>query len=202
DPLYAVDGVPFISRHQRGVLFNNPLSSINPNDIESVESLKDGAATAIYGSRAAGGMSLITNKSGSQGSVSINYDNWFAVASPSKKYDLLNADEFIEITNEKFAARGLDPVAFETVDPESGVTYDTDWQDVVLRNANQQSHSLSLSGGTEKTSYYFSGNFTDLNGISRGNSQKKYGIRGRVEQKALNDRVTFGLNTQVSYVDD
>lgn len=202
DPLYVVDGVPFISGDQSGVFFNNPLSSINPNDIESVEILKDGAATAIYGSRAAGGVILITTKSGSKGSVSINYDNWFAVASPSKKYDLLNADEFIEITNEKFAARGLDPVAFETVDPESGVTYDTDWQDVVLRNANQQSHSLSLSGGTEKTSYYFSGNFTDLNGISRGNSQKKYGIRGRVEQKALNDRVTFGLNTQVSYVDD
>src|SRR5690606_14870402 len=107
DPLYVVDGVPFISGDQSGVFFNNPLSSINPNDIESVEILKDGAATAIYGSRAAGGVILITTKSGSKGSVSINYDNWFAVASPSKKYDLLNADEFIEITNEKFAARGL-----------------------------------------------------------------------------------------------
>src|SRR5690606_20313993 len=202
DPLYVVDGVPFISGDQSGVFFNNPLSSINPDDSGSVERWRDGDATAIYGSRTACGVILITTKSGSKGSVSINYDNWFAVASPSKKYDLLNADEFIEITNEKFAARGLDPVAFETVDPQSGVTYDTDWQDVVLRNANHQSHSLSLSGGTEKTSYYFSGNFTDLNGISRGNSQKKYGIRGRVEQKALNDRVTFGLNTQVSYVDD
>lgn len=202
DPLYVVDGVPFISGDQSGVFYNNPLSSINPNDIQSVEVLKDGAATAIYGSRAAGGVILITTKSGKVGAPTVNYDNWFAFAKASKKYDLLNADQFIEIANEKLAARGWDPEAFPTLNPDTQVPYNTNWQDVVLRTAFQQHHGLSLSGGTEKTSYYFSGNYTDLNGISVGNSQKKYGIRGRVEQKTLNDRVTLGLNTQVSYVDD
>ncbi|WP_159637138.1 SusC/RagA family TonB-linked outer membrane protein [Sphingobacterium composti] len=202
DPLYVVDGVPFISGDQSGVFYNNPLSSINPNDIQSVEVLKDGAATAIYGSRAAGGVILITTKSGQKGKATINYDNWFAIAKASKKYDLLNAAEFIEITNEKLAARNSGPSAFETIDPQNKVSYDVDWQDVVLRTASQQNHALSLSGGTEKTSYFFSGNFTDLNGVSVGNSQKKYGIRGKVEQKALNDKLTIGLNTQVSYVED
>lgn len=202
DPLYVVDGVPFISGDQSGVFYNNPLSSINPNDIQSVEVLKDGAATAIYGSRAAGGVILITTKTGKKGATSVNYDNWFAFAKASKKYDLLNADQFIEIANEKLVNAGDPKAAFETLNPETKVPYNTNWQDVVLRTAFQQHHGLSLSGGTEKTTYYFSGNYSDLNGISVGNSQKKYGIRGRVEQKTLNDRLTIGLNTQVSYVDD
>ncbi|WP_437920632.1 SusC/RagA family TonB-linked outer membrane protein [Sphingobacterium sp. LRF_L2] len=203
DPLYVIDGVPYIAGDQSGVFYNNPLASLNQNDIASVEVLKDGAATAIFGSRASGGVIYITTKSGKAGTTSVNYNNWFAFASPSKRYDLLNANEFIEIANEKRRNAGQSEVAVETVDPVSGEVYDTDWQDVVLRKgAFQQNHSLSLNGANEKTSYYFSGGFADLKGISVGNSQKKYNIRGKVDQKALNDRLKLGLNTQVSYVDD
>ena len=203
EPLYVIDGIPYISGDQSGVFFNNPLSSLNPNDIQSVEVLKDGAATAIYGSRASGGVILITTKSGKVGAPTVNYSNWFAIASPSKRYDLMNASEFMEITNEKIYNIGeTDAYALPSLDPQ-GNAYDTDWQDYVLRkNAFQQNHSLSLSGATEQTSYYFSGGFTDLKGISVGNSQRKYNIRGKVDQKTLNDKLTIGLNTQVSYVDD
>jgi len=204
EPLYVVDGVPFISGDLGGVFYNNPLSSLNPNDIQNVEILKDGAATAIYGSRAAGGVILITTKSGSSGKTTATYDNWFAYASPSKRYDLMNAAEFIEIANEKLAnlPTPAAAAAFPTVDPQTGETYDTDWQKVALRTAFQQNHALSLSGGTDKTTYYFSGGFTDMQGISLGNSQKKYNIRGRVDQKTWEDRLTIGLNTAVSYVED
>lgn len=203
DPLFVVDGVPFIAGNASGVFYNNPLSSINPDDIQSVEVLKDGAATAIFGSRAAGGVIYITTKSGKAGTSSVNYNNWFAFASPSTRYDLLNADEFIEITNEKLTNAGQAEGAFPTIDPISNEVYDTDWQDVALRgSAFQQNHALSLSSATEKTSYYFSGGFADLQGVSEGNSQRKYNLRGKVDQKTLNDRVKIGINTQVSYTED
>ncbi|MGH2623365.1 MAG: TonB-dependent receptor plug domain-containing protein, partial [Sphingobacterium sp.] len=203
DPLYVIDGIPYITGDQSGVFYNNPLSSLNQNDIASVEVLKDGAATAIYGSRASGGVILITTKSGKQGATSVNYNNWFAFANPSNRYDLLNADQFIEIANEKLANVGFDAEAFPTVNPENGQHYDTDWQDVAFRkNAFQQNHSLSISGATDKTNFYFSTGFADLQGVSYGNSQRKYNIRGKIDQKTLNDKLTIGLNTMVSYVDD
>lgn len=202
DPLYVVDGVPYITGDQGAVFYTNPLGSINSNDIESVEVLKDGAATAIYGSRAAGGVILITTKSGKAGQVKATYDNWFAIATPSSRYDLMNAEEFIEITNEKLAARGWDPEAFPTKDPVTGQVYDTDWQKIAFRNAFQQNHAMSLSGGTDKTTYYFSGGYSNMEGVSVANSQKRYNIRGKVDQKAFKDRVTIGLNTSVSYIDD
>ncbi|KGE14723.1 SusC/RagA family TonB-linked outer membrane protein [Sphingobacterium deserti] len=203
DPLYVIDGVPFITGDGSGVFYNNPLSSINPDDIQSVEVLKDGAATAIFGSRAAGGVIYITTKSGKAGTSGVNYSNWFALATPSKRYDLLNANEFIEISNEKLRNAGNTEGAFPTIDPVSNQEYDTDWQDLVLRkNAFQQNHALALNGATEKTSYYFSGGFADLQGVSVANSQRKYNIRGKVDQKALNDKLKLGINTQVSYVAD
>lgn len=204
DPLYVIDGVPYITGDQSGVFYNNPLASLNQNDIESVEILKDGAATAIFGSRAAGGVIYITTKSGKVGRTSVDYNNWFAIASPSKRYDLLNANQFIEIANEKINNAGYaGDYANPTIDPLSGEEYDTDWQDVALRSsAFQQNHSLSLSGATEKTSYYFSSGFADMQGVSTNNSQRKYNIRGKVDQKALNDRLKLGFNTQVSYVED
>ena len=124
-----VDGIPYITGDQSGVFYNNPLSSINQNDIASVEVLKDGAATAIYGSRAAGGVILITTKSGRQGAPTVNYSNWFAFASPSGKHDLLNAEQFVELTNEKLHNAGYeDDYAFPTLNPDNQQPYDTDYK--------------------------------------------------------------------------
>ena len=196
DPLYVVDGVPYITGNQGATTSNpyNPLGDINPNDIESVEVLKDGSATAIYGSRAANGVILITTKKGTKGAPRISYDGWLAVAEPSKRFNLMNADEFIKVTNEKLTNAGLAAAAFPTSNTATGGNYDTDWQDVILRKGFQQNHALSFSGGTDQTNYYFSLGYANLEGNIAANNQKKYSFRARVDQKAFKDRVTFGIN--------
>jgi TonB-linked outer membrane protein, SusC/RagA family len=198
DPLYVVDGVPYITGSQSSVTANNPLGDINPNDIESMEVLKDGSATAIYGSRAANGVILITTRKGKLGKPKVTYDAWFASAAPSKRFDLLNADEFIQVVNEKYENAGRPVLGAPTLDP-SGKPYDTDWQDIVLRRAFQHNHSLSFSGATEQTNYYFSVGYANLQGTTVGNDQTKYQFRAKLEQKAL-DILTFGFNSGISYV--
>jgi len=202
DPLYVVDGVPYISGDQGGSasVSYNPLGDINPADIESVEVLKDGSATAIYGSRASNGVVLITTKKGKRGKTSISYNAWLAAATASKRFDLLDADQFISITNEKLKKAGLAEAAKPTPDP-NGKPYNTDWQDIILRTAFQQNHSLSFSGATDQTNYYFSLGYANMDGISLGNDQKRYSVRAKLEQKVL-DRVTFGINMGVSHTTD
>jgi len=199
DPLYVVDGLPYITGDQGANTINNPLGDINPNDIESVEVLKDGSATAIYGSRAANGVVLITTKRGKLGSARITYDGWLASSKPSKKFDLLNADEFIAITNEKLTNAALPTAAFPTLNPDTQQPYNTDWQDVILRSGFQQNHALSFSGATPQTNYYFSLGYADLEGNIVGNNQTKYNFRAKLDQKAFNDKVTFGMNTFVTH---
>lgn len=208
DPLYVLDGVPIITGNQSSFVPTNPLGDINPNDIQSVEVLKDGSATAIYGSRASNGVILITTKKGVTGKPKITYDAWFASARTAKKFDLLDADQFVTIANEKLynvataAAQtsGSYKQAFTMNDP-SGNVVNTDWQKVVFHeNAFQQNHSLSISGATDQSNYYFSLGYANLDGIISNNNQKKYQVRGKIEQKALNNHVTLGVNTSVSYV--
>ncbi|GAB2776077.1 TonB-dependent receptor [Rhabdobacter roseus] len=201
DPLYVVDGLPYISGDQGGNTTNNPLGDINPNDIESVEVLKDGSATAIYGSRAANGVILITTKRGKLGAPRLTYDGWMAVSQPSKYFDLMNADEFIAITNEKLANANpsLPAAAFPTLNPETGEAYDTDWQRVILRNGFQHNHALSFSGATAQTNYYFSLGFTDMEGNINANNQRRFTFRSKLDQKAFNDKLTFGMNMAVSH---
>lgn len=202
DPLYVVDGVPYISGDQGGSasVSYNPLGDINPADIESVEVLKDGSATAIYGSRASNGVVLITTKRGKMGRASVSYSGWLAAATPSKKFDLLDANEFIDITNEKLRNAGQAEAAKPTLDP-NGNPYNTDWQDIILRTAFQQNHALSFSGATDQTNYYFSLGYSNMDGISVGNDQKRYSVRAKLEQKVL-DRVTFGINIGVTHTTD
>ena len=199
DPLYVVDGIPYISGDQGLNTQYNPVGDINPNDIESLEVLKDGSATAIYGSRAANGVILITTKRGKLGAPKLNYDAWFASSVSSKTFDLMNAKEFIEITNEKLSNANLPNAAFETLNPQTNQAYDTDWQKEILRKGFQQNHALSFSGATAQTNYFFSLGYTDLKGNIDANSQKKYSIRAKLDQKAFNDKVTFGMNTFVTH---
>ncbi|MDR0865598.1 MAG: TonB-dependent receptor plug domain-containing protein, partial [Candidatus Symbiothrix sp.] len=129
DPLYVINGVPVTSDNLKySYANNNALADINQSDIESFEILKDGAATAIYGSRAANGVILITTKQGKQGSAKVTYDGWVGWSNPSKLYDLLNAEEFVTISNEKFAAAGTPEQAFMD---DKGTN--TNWYDHVFR---------------------------------------------------------------------
>lgn len=207
DPLYVVDGVPMITGNQSSVAQYNPLGDINPNDIASVDVLKDGAATAIYGSRASGGVILITTKKGVVGKPKMSYDAWFAIAQPSKRFDLLDADQFITIANEKLynaaTAASQQSGAYKQAFPgkdANGNPINTNWQDLVFNNsAFQQNHAFSVSGATDQTNYYFSLGYANMDGIIKPNSQRKYQVRGKVEQKAFNNHLTVGINSGISY---
>jgi len=200
EPLYVVDGLPYLSGNWGSTALYNPLGDINPNDIESVEVLKDGSATAIYGSRAANGVILITTKKGKQGAAKVTYDGWFAATQTSKRFDLLNAEEFITVNNLKASNTGVtSSMANPTLNPETNVPYDTDWQDVVFRTGLQQSHSLSVSGATPATSYYFSLGYADLEGITVNNDQTRYQLRANLEHKTLNDYLTIGISGSLAH---
>ena len=190
EPLIIVDGIPIYSGDIGGVAPTNGLADINPDDIESFDILKDGAATAIYGSRAANGVVLITTKSGKKGTLKVSYSSVFGVASAAKKYDLLETPDFLVISNEKRTNRGLSPWAV-------GNTYNTDWQGAVLRNAPQMTHGLNFSGGSDKTKYYLSLGYTDLEGINLANNMEKYSIRANIDQD-INKWLSFGTNLSVN----
>jgi TonB-linked SusC/RagA family outer membrane protein len=181
-PLVVINGIPATSGNIGGSYTNNnPLADINPNDIESVEILKDGAATAIYGSRASNGVILVTTKKGKEQKTKVSYDVWGAFSKASKLYDLLNAQEFVTISGEKYANIGssLRPAVMDSENT------DTNWFDYVFRNGFQSNHSLSVSGGTEATQYYLSAGYSKQDGIVINNSLKRYTMNSSVDHKLL-----------------
>jgi TonB-dependent starch-binding outer membrane protein SusC len=200
-PLVVVDGIPIQTGDLGGDANTNSLGDINPADIESMEILKDGSATAIYGSRAANGIVIITTKRGSSGKMKLNYNNYFGFATPIKLFSLLHADDFVTISNEKRANAGLTPIAQNDGTAYPGQTFDTDWQAAVLRKkAFQQDHSLSLSGSTDKSSYYFSLGYTNQEGVTIPNSMKRFTIRTNLDQK-VRKWLTVGTSVGVTRSD-
>ena len=192
-PLIVVDGVPFISGNIAAATNSNALGDINPNDIENIEVLKDGSATAIFGSRAANGVIMITTKKGSKsGAMKVNYDATFGFTSPFKTYDLLNNAQFVEIANEKRTNTGVTGWAA----PGDGQTYD--WQRLVMRdNTPTSQHNLSFSGGTAKSTYFFSLNYSDQKGILISNANKSYRIRFNFDHE-INKFIKVGNNLTLS----
>ena len=186
-PLFIIDGMPLAVGDNSsgstgmGMLYAeyNAMSDINPNDIESIEILKDGAATAIYGSRAANGVILITTKKGSKGRTSVNYDGYITAASPAKLHDLLGAKDFVTIANEKYENWGMKGQA--VYDPNGP---DTNWNDYIFRTGFQHNHSLSASGGTDKSQYYVSLGFTEQEGIVRANDLNRLSLKADLTQQA------------------
>lgn len=192
-PLIVVDGIPIFTGGMGGYASANALGDINPSDIESMEILKDGSATAIYGSRAANGVILITTKKGKGGRFTVNYNNYMGYASPVKLFDLLKTEDFLTISNEKRSNQV--PVAAAWA---FGNEFDTDWQKAVLRdNAFQQDHSLSMSGSTEKANYYFSLGYATQEGVTLSNDMSRYSIRANLDQK-VKSWLTLGTNIAVT----
>ena len=156
DPLYIVDGVPV-----------DGLDFLNPNDIETMNVLKDAASAAIYGSRGANGVVLITTKGGKKNQDGkVAYDAYFGMQSAWKKVNLLNAREYAILSNEAHIAAGQVPLP-ELANPEA-LGNGTDWLDAIFGNAPMSSHQLSFSGGSEKSTYTVSGNYFDQEGIVGG----------------------------------
>ena len=197
-PLVVVDGVPIFTGDQGGDANTNALGDINPADIESMEILKDGSGTAIYGSRAANGVVLITTKRGSGGKFHVNYNDYFGIASPVKLFDLLGTTDFVTISNEKRSNRAQPNWASNDGAAYPGKVFDTDWQRAVLiSNAKQQDHNLSFSGSTEKSTYYFSLGYTSQEGVTIPNEMKRYSFRGNADQK-INKWISIGTNVAVT----
>lgn len=195
-PLYIVDGVPIFSGDVGGQTSTNGLGDINPNDIESFEVLKDGASTAIYGSRAANGVVLITTKKGKGGRLSLNFSNYAGYAMPVGLYNLLQTPDFITISNEKRANAGQSAVAF-------GTEYNTDWQKAVLRSAAfQTDNTLSASGSFGKSNYYTSIGYTKQEGVAIPNEMQRFSTRANVDHQAF-EWMKIGTNlsfTKTDYV--
>lgn len=199
DPLIVVDGVPIISGNLAGATNSNTLGDINPSDIESMDILKDGSATAIYGSRAAAGVIIITTKKGAKGRSKVSYDGFVGFSNALKKFDLLNASQFKTIANEKLANAGQAAKAGVNAAAD---TVDTDWQSqVMIKNAVSQSHTVSVQGGSDKTTYYFSANYSNQKGIIISNYNKAYRVRLSLDHE-VNKFVKIGNNLSVSRQED
>lgn len=203
-PLVVIDGIPVVSGDIGTTnLPNNPLADINPADIESIDVLKDAASTSIYGSRAAGGVLLVTTKKGKAGRTKVNYDAWASVVTAARLPKLLNATQYIDIKNEavrnsKFLSGNqnnpavADALFFPQYD-EAGNLVETNWYDHVYNTGFSQNHSLSISGATEKTQYYMSANFSDQEGFFARNKFDRQGLRFNIEHK-VNDWFSVGSN--------
>jgi TonB-dependent SusC/RagA subfamily outer membrane receptor len=193
-PLVVVDGVPIFTGQVGGTASNNILGDINPNDIESVEVLKDAAAAAIYGSRAAAGVLLITTRKGRQGRARVNYDGWFGYTSAFNLIDVLDATQYTTFKNEALTNAGTPPVAapgtpargFFTQNDANGKLIDTRWYDVVYRTGVSQNHSVNVSGANDKTNYYFSAGYSNQEGMLMNNDFRRMTGRLNVDHKVSN----------------
>lgn len=170
NPLYVVDGFPL----------NELGSDLNPEDIKSMEILKDASSTAIYGSRGANGVILITTKRGANNKVKTSYHGFWGNQSLRKKIDLLDRDSYVEMANTIAAEEGNPPV-FNT--DEIASLPNNDWQDLVYRNAMMQSHQIAVSGGNESTKYYTSLNYLDQEGVIKNSGFTRYSVRANGDFK-------------------
>ncbi len=192
-PLIVVDGIPtYTNNFSQNSAANNPLSSINPADIESVEILKDASASAIYGSRAAAGVMLITTKRGKSGKARVSYNTSFGVTDAVRVPDVLSAEQYVTIKNEAAANANLVGQQF-FLDTIAGKLVDTRWADYIYRQGVQQNHNLSVGGGTEKTTFYFALGYSKQEGMIVDNTFDRLNARINFDHQ-LTDRISFGGN--------
>jgi len=172
EPLIVIDGV-----------LGGDLNSVEPQDIASIDVLKDGSAAAIYGTRGASGVILITTKKGKAGTSTVSYNGQVTIETVDRVVDVLSADEY------RAFGGGNDLGA------------STDWFDEIMETGISQIHNLSLSGGSKKTTYRISGNYRDVKGIARTTGFDRLNFRANLTQKALNDRLTVTANLSTSRED-
>jgi iron complex outermembrane receptor protein len=184
-PLFVVDGLALDNSGTGGTM--NPLNFLNPQDIESIDVLKDASATAIYGARGANGVILITTKKGKAGHTTINYTTSVGVSNLARALPLLSADEY------RTQVPALGGILEDSL-------ASTDWQKEITRTAITQNHNLAFGGGSEKTTYYASLGLQDQQGILLNSNMKRYTGRINVSQKFLEDRMTVELNLSATSV--
>jgi len=227
-PLYVIDGVPITNNSSAvpsindqdigfyGGVDQDPLSSINPSDIESVSVLKDASATAIYGAAAANGVILVTTKRGKAGKAVVSYSGSYTIQDPKKYFDLLDATQFEtqqdRLAHDKYLYdNNLPP--YGTASPSSVPAFTpmfsqsqiasagvgTNWLGLVLRNGSIDEQNISVSGGTDKTRIFTSFNYYDNSAVIQNSNFKRYSGRVNIDQQ-LGDRVKFSLNLTFSQI--
>ena len=180
EPYYVIDGVPGAS-----------LSLIAPDDIESIDVLRDASATAIYGSKAANGVIIVTTKKGKKdGHTSVSYSGYVAWDKTMNSLDMMTADQLLDFASKN----NIDLSPYYDVNNPAN----TNWQDEVLRTGFSHNHNVSINGGNEKTSYSASINFMDRQGVVRGTSMDRLNARSFVQTKALNNRLELAFSVNAS----
>lgn len=193
EPLYVIDGVPYYNGSQDpgGTTYGtttptNALASLNPNDIASIDVLKDASATAIYGSRGSNGVIIVTTKRGSGDGVNVNYNGYVGTQRIVKEIDVMNAAEHAAFLN-AWAEANNNPIPF--ADPAS-LGEGTNWQKEIFRPAVMQNHQISLSSGKGRNRYYISGNYYDQDGIVINTGMKRYTFRVNFDRE-INKKLVF-----------
>lgn len=184
-PLIVVDGIPY----------GGQIRDISPNDVQSIEILKDASAAAIYGSRGSNGVILITTKNGTVGKTSISYDGYYSVQKYAELPDIMTGEEFYKFKQERFANQ-ITMSEQQVYDNGAGVN----WLDLGLRNGNSQQHNLSASGGYQNTKFYIAGSLLDVKGIAINDDYQRVTSRINVDTK-VSSWLTLGTRTQFSMDD-
>ena len=194
EPLYVIDGVqiPGAQVSYGSTSSSNPLSGLNPSDISDVQILQGPSATALYGSRATNGVVLITTKRGKSGDAQITYNFSYSLQESPKRMDVMNLPQYAQMVNEYHTiAGGTTPQEF--LDP-SILGNGTDWQKELFRTSAMNKHQLSLSGGSEKSTYYMSGEYLTQDGVALGSGFNRFGLRANLDTKPRK-WLKMGLNT-------
>jgi TonB-linked SusC/RagA family outer membrane protein len=231
EPLYVVDGFPISKNVDLGVQGDNfrrgtgrfrpptqnPLGTLNPSDIESIQVLKDAASASIYGSRGSNGVILITTKKGRRSSTPVvSYDSYVGIQSVANRIELMNAAELIEYnteaTNNAYLQNTTNPnpsindpnsvrnnaswrIADDIQNPDGT---DTDWQDEIFRSAIIQDHNLSVAGGSDRIGYYVAANYFNQDGVIEGSDYDRFSVRMNLEADVSN-KVRLGVNFNPAY---
>ncbi|PLK45573.1 TonB-dependent receptor [Emticicia sp. TH156] len=215
-PLYVLDGIPLTQESQAvSTSATNPLVDINPQDIESIEILKDASAGAIYGARAANGVVLITTKKGKAGKTSVSFGMLYGKSKPTNVLQFLNTKQYMDFY--RMAAANSDAIdGYEASDPDSYTSYmesffvtqslgtlgtakqaDTKWADLAYQDAPMQQYDLSITGGSEKTTIFISGQLFDQKGILAGNAFGRMSGRMNLSHK-VTDKLSVGMNMSMT----
>lgn len=204
DPLWIIDGVQVARFGGTTQGSSNPLASINPNDIESIDVLKDAASAAIYGAQAANGVVIVTTKKGKKGAPKIDISVQEGIVQPLKQYEVLNGLQFATLRAEAYTNAGLNPAAAGNAyelygNPNDAANVnDYNWIDALYRTARLSTYDATISGGDERTTYLLSGSFQKQEGQILNSDWKRGTVRLNVTTKAT-DKLTIGANIALSY---
>lgn len=185
EPMYVIDGFPV----------TGSLDNLNPSDIQSIELLKDASATAVYGSRGANGVVMITTKKGAAGRTQVNYDGYYGFQQVTKKIDMLNAQEFAALANTR--AKNDNEPPFFTDAQIAAFGKGTDWQDEIFQTAPIQNHALSVSGGSDKTRFNLSASYFDQDGVIINSYYNRAQLRANLEHN-ISDNWKISFNNILS----